>query len=84
MKCKIKSCLAPCAISTTLPLSSCGAHLVTSLTSVTNPYPFLVPLNYLGAIYLSFEYLFSEKKNLLCPCKRAVTWSCKIEISYMS
>ena len=29
---KIKSCLAPCAISLTLPLSSCGARSVTSLT----------------------------------------------------
>ena len=32
VKCKIKSCLAPCAISVTLPLSSHGARSVTSLT----------------------------------------------------
>ena len=31
-KCKIKSCLATCAISVTLPLSSRGARSVTSLT----------------------------------------------------
>ena len=31
-KCKIKSCLSPCAISVILPLSSCGARSVTSLT----------------------------------------------------
>ena len=31
-KCKIKSCVAPCAISVTLHLSSRGARSVTSLT----------------------------------------------------
>ena len=31
-KCKIKSCMAHCAISVTLPFSSRGARLMTSLT----------------------------------------------------
>ena len=26
---------------------------------------------------------FGKKNILLCPCKKAVTWSCKIGISYM-
>ena len=39
-----------------------------------------MPLEYLGAIYCFFEYPFLEKRdNLLCPCKKAVNWSCKIE-----
>ena len=55
------------------------------MTSVSYADPCLVPLSNLCAIDLSLEYLFLEKKNiLLCPCKKAVTWSCKIEISYMS
>ena len=48
------------------------------MTSASNTLHCLIPLGYLGAIYLSFKYLFLEKKNiLLCPCKKAVTWSCK-------
>ena len=32
-------------------------------------------------MYWSFEYLFSELKRILpCPCKKAVKWSCKIEL----
>ena len=39
-----------------------------------------MPLEYLGAIYRFFEYPFLEKRdNLLCPCEKAVNWSCKIE-----
>ena len=67
-KCKIKSCLAHCAISVTLSLSSRGARSVTSstfnMTSVSNAYPCAVPLSYLGAIYLPFEYLFFWKKRI--------------------
>ena len=39
----------------------------------------MVPSNYFCSIYWSFEYIFWEKRNiLLSPCKKAVTWSCKI------
>ena len=61
-KCKIKSCMAHCAISVTLPFSSRGASSMTSLTiyDVSNVNPCLVPLGYLSAIYWSFKYPFSE------------------------
>ena len=55
------------------------------MTSVSNVFPCLVSLSYLGAIYWSFEYHILGKKNILLgPCKKAVTWSCEIEISYMT
>ena len=41
-----------------------------------------MPFSYLGSILLSFFISFLGRNNiLLCPCKRAVRWSCKI--SYM-
>ena len=33
------------------------------MTSVSNAYPCLVPFSYLGAKYVSFEYLFLEEKK---------------------
>ena len=47
--------------------------------STSNACACLLKLTFFGAIYWSFDYPFSEKMNISpCPCKKAFTWSCKI------
>ena len=79
--CKIKS-RYPCTVSVLLPILARGARMVTSL-------PFSDVNKWRLTMLRVFELLrrnmlvlcspFSEKRNiLLCPCKKTVTWSCKI------
>ena len=54
------------------------------MTSVSEALPCLLPLSFLAQYVGPLNTFFSENKtSLLCPCKKVVTWSCKIDISYL-
>ena len=66
-----------CAVSASLPILARGVCMVTSV-----PFRREESLSYLGAMCWFFIYFFSEKSNILiCPCKKAVMWSCKNELT---